>query len=216
MALQEQADKRPVGRPRSAQAHQAIITAALELLVEKGFDGMSLEAVATRAGVGKKTIYRRWPSKAALVIDALSELHTEPPPVVDTGNFRADMVALFREEIRGHSDVANPLHVKLLFRVAGEIFAHPELFDVVFTQRAPRVMHVEQLITRAQARGELRQDLDAKIIMGLIYGPFLYHVLASTLMPTMTVMPATLTLDELSELTVDAVLLGIEGHVKKE
>jgi hypothetical protein len=52
--------------------------------------------------------------------------------------------------------------------------------------------------------------------MGLIYGPFLYHALASTLMPTMTVMPATLTLDELSELTVDAVLLGIEGHVKKE
>lgn len=216
MALQEQADKRPVGRPRSAQAHQAIITAALELLVEKGFNGMSLEAVATRAGVGKKTIYRRWPSKTALVIDALSELHTEPPPVVDTGNFRADMVALFREEVRGHSGMTNPLHVKLLFRVAGEIFTHPELFDVMFTQRAPRVMHVEQLITRAQARGELRQDLDAKIIVGLIYGSFLYHVLASILMPTMTVIPATLTLDELSELTVDAVLLGIEGHVKKE
>jgi AcrR family transcriptional regulator len=216
MALQKQADKRPVGRPRSAQAHQAIITAALELLVERGFDGMSLEAVATRAGVGKKTIYRRWSSKEALVIDALSELHTEPPPVADTGNFRADMVTLFREEIRGHSGVTNPLQVKLLFRVAGEIFAHPELFRAAFSQGAQRVKHFEQLIKRAQARGELRQDLDAKIITGLIYGPFLYHALASTLMPTMTVMPATLTLDELSELTVDAVLLGIEGHVKKE
>jgi AcrR family transcriptional regulator len=216
MTLQEQPEKRPVGRPRSVKAHQAIIAAALELLNEKGFEGMSLEAVATRAGVGKKTIYRRWPSKEALVVDALNELHTEPPPVAATGDFRADVVTLLREELSAHTGATNPLHVKLLFRVAGEIFAHPELFRAAFSQGAQRVKHFEQLIRRAQARGELRQDLDAKIIMGLIYGPFLYHALASTLMPTMTVMPATLTLDELSELTVDAVLLGIEGHVKKE
>jgi AcrR family transcriptional regulator len=207
MTLQEPQHRRPVGRPRSAQAHQAIITATLELLAEEGFDGMSLEAVATRAGVGKTTIYRRWPSKEALVIDAMREQHTEMP-VADTGNLRADMVTLLREEV---SQAANPLQAKLLFRVAGEIFAHPELFSVVFHQQlAPRLKHMEQLIERAQARGELRQDLDAPFMMGLILGPLLYHALVSTMMPV----PHTL--DELPELIFDAVLHGIDGHLKEE
>ena len=210
MALEEQPEKRPVGRPRSAKAHQAIIEATLELLNEKGFDGLSLEAVATRAGVGKKTIYRRWPSKEALVLDALRALHTEPPPVAATGDFRADVKTLLREELGAHSGATNPLHVKLLFRVAGEIFAHPQLFRVAFSQLEPRLNSLEQLIAHAQAQGELRQDVDPKVIVSLIYGSFLYHAL------TKMVISETLALDDASELTVETILQGIEGRAKKE
>jgi AcrR family transcriptional regulator len=208
MPLQEQPDQRPVGRPRSAQASQAIITATLELLAEKGFDDMSLEAVATRARVGKKTIYRRWPSKEALVIDALRELHVDTP-IIDTGNFRADMVTLLHEEIRAHLSLTDPLQAKLLFRVVGEIYAHPELFKVLFRQQfAPRLKHVEQLVTQAQARGELRQDVDAIFVTGLIAGPLMFSALASMMTST------THTFDELPELVVDAALHGIEGRGK--
>jgi len=208
MTRQKPQNRRPVGRPRSAQAHQAIITATLELLAEEGFDGMSLEGVATRAGVARTMIYRRWPSKEALVIDALREQHAEMP-LTDTGNLRADMITLLHEEV---SQAANPLQAKLLFRVAGEIFARPELFSVVFRQQlAPRLKHMERLFERAQARGELRQDLDAAFMLGLILGPLLlYYLLVSTEMS----MPYTL--DELPELIFDAVLHGIEGHLKEE
>src|ERR1051326_8266077 len=84
---------RKPGRPRSAQADQAILSAALEELAEVGFEALSIEAVAARAGVGKTTIYRRWPSKMELALEALSMVHTEVP-VIDTGNFRDDILTM--------------------------------------------------------------------------------------------------------------------------
>src|SRR6266496_6782642 len=86
----EQGIRKP-GRPRSAQAHKAILDATLELLAEGGFQGLSIEAVAARAGVGKTTIYRRWPSKNELVMDAIREVQVNLS-VIDTGNFRKDVV----------------------------------------------------------------------------------------------------------------------------
>jgi AcrR family transcriptional regulator len=65
---------RAPGRPRDPQVDQAILTATLELLGDDGFDGLSIEAVAARAGVGKTTVYRRWPSKIPLVVDALTAM----------------------------------------------------------------------------------------------------------------------------------------------
>src|SRR4029077_18672157 len=80
------------GRPRSERAHQAILTAARELLIEKGFAAMRLEHVAARAGVGKATIYRRWASKEALAQDLLSNLAEPHIAVAGSGNTRADVV----------------------------------------------------------------------------------------------------------------------------
>ncbi len=194
---------RSVGRPRSAQAHKAILAATVELLAEEGFKGMSLEAVSNRARVGKTTIYRHWPTKEALVLDALSELHVEPP-IVDTGNFRADMVALLGEAVRAYSQITNPLQAKLLSRIVGEIYAYPEFFSTLYGQLyAPRLRQLEHLIKRAQAREELCQDVDAIFVMGLIAGPLLFQALVSTTVPT------NHTLDDLVELTVDAALYGI-------
>jgi AcrR family transcriptional regulator len=209
MTLPEVQKHSSVGRPRSAEAHQAILAATVELLAEEGFEGMSIEAVANRARVGKTTIYRRWSTKEALVLDALSELRVKAP-IVDTGNFRADMVALLREAVRSHSQITNPLQLKLLSRIVGEIYAHPELFSVFYGQlHAPRLQQIELLIERAQARGELSQEVDPIFVMSLVAGPLLFHALVSTVVPTKH------TLDDLVELTVDAVLYGIEDRYKE-
>ena len=81
------------GRPRSPQAHQAILAATCDLLLQTGYDGLSIEGVAARAGVGKQTVYRWWPSKSALVTEAVLEgrlaINGELPP--DTGDLRNDL-----------------------------------------------------------------------------------------------------------------------------
>jgi AcrR family transcriptional regulator len=84
------------GRPRSATAHEAILQAAVALFVEQGFEGMSLDAVASRAGVGKATIYRRWSSKEDVVIDAVARVFAEPA-APNTGNVCDDLVQSGRE-----------------------------------------------------------------------------------------------------------------------
>ena len=74
-------DRRGPGRPRSADADKAIVEATLEMLADEGYYALSLEAVAARAGVGKATIYRRWPGKRELVGDALATLNEGMPEV---------------------------------------------------------------------------------------------------------------------------------------
>jgi AcrR family transcriptional regulator len=81
------------GRPRSSEADRAIIGATVALLASDGYQAMSLERVAALAQVGKKTIYRRWASKEALVCDAIRSLQSEMP-LVDTGNLRDDLVTM--------------------------------------------------------------------------------------------------------------------------
>ena len=84
--------RRPPGRPRSERSHQAIVVATLELLAEQGFQQLTMEQVARRAGVGKATIYRRWPAKADLVKDAIRYFSAELP-VPDTGTLAGDYAA---------------------------------------------------------------------------------------------------------------------------
>src|SRR5438270_10407102 len=116
--------RRP-GRPRSAQAHQAILDAAPDLLADVGFEAMSVEGVAARAGVGKTTIYRRWPTKELLVIEAVRSIHAEHP-ILDTGNLRGDLRTLLQiaEDSKSRS-----LAQRLLPRFLGEVAANPALFE---------------------------------------------------------------------------------------
>ena len=86
------------GRPRSEEAHQAILDATLELLVEVGFSALTVEGVASRAGVGKATIYRRWPSKLPLVVEAFGQLPGFPE--VDTGDLAEDLKQMLRGYIQ--------------------------------------------------------------------------------------------------------------------
>ncbi len=206
MNIEESEPQRPLGRPRSAEVHSAILKATVELFAEEGFDGMSIEAVANQAGVGKTAIYRRWSSKEALVLDALKVLRVEVP-ILDTGNFREDATALLGDTVRAYSRTANRLHVKLWLRIIGELYERPELFSTLFDQLfGGRNRQLELLIRRAQDRGELRHDLEATLIEDLVAGPIIIHALLSTVRPT------PYTLDELTTTLVDIVLSGIEPH----
>lgn len=171
---------RKPGRPRSAQADQAILNAALELIAEDGIQGMSIEGVAARAGVGKTTIYRRWPNKDALALDAL---RTVKPPVVsfDTGNLRADMtrfMAFLRDLLE------DPLIQRVSLRVIGEMAGRPQWSrDYFAAAMSPNYAGLYGMIERARDRGELRSDIDITLVMELITGPLFYHFIFTLFMP---------------------------------
>jgi AcrR family transcriptional regulator len=154
------------GRPRSEEAHQAILDATLELLVEVGFSALTVEGVASRAGVGKATIYRRWASKLPLVVEAFGQLPGFEE--IDTGSVGEDL----KQMLRGYLQAFNttPLATALP-SLAGERAHNPELselFDPVSKQRRrPLVRALE----RGVSRGELPRDLDLELAADLVVGP---------------------------------------------
>jgi AcrR family transcriptional regulator len=205
MVADEQEERR-AGRPRSMEAQQAILDAVLLLLATQGFDGMSIEEVATRAGVGKTTIYRWWDTKEALALEALQKLYARRP-ITDTGNLRQDLIAIF-EDFARHMQKDEPLLENLSYKLLGDFKTHPELFQMFFSLVIePRLQKFSQMIERAQERGELREDLDPLMLFGLFSGPFCYRVLLSgKVAPRSSNWP---------EQVVDAVLYGIAAHSEK-
>lgn len=185
--IQETEDepRRKPGRPRSKEAHQAILDAALELLAEVGFQAMSIEQVAARAAVGKKTIYRRWSSKEALVLDAIRSIQAEMP-VIDTGHVRDDLISMYRAAWQ--SLQSRPLIRPLYLRLLSECDANPAVFHVFVSQLAlPRFHQFMQMLEKAQARGDIRQDLDLHLVTDLLIGPMLFRWMAtSILLPSPT------------------------------
>ena len=118
------------GRPRDPQVDAAIRQATLDLLVEEGFARMSIEGVASRAGVGKATIYRRWDHKTALVVDAIHELLSPHLNWPHTDDIRADLEAIFTHvlnKMRG-------LEGELMAAVVSELVRNPELAATVRAQ----------------------------------------------------------------------------------
>ena len=189
------------GRPRSAETHQAILDATLALVARDGIRGATIEAIATQAGVGKTAIYRRWQTKDALVLDALSELQAQIR-IIDSGNIRNDLISIlgdFFYQIEIH-----PLLKGLILRVLGEAKERPEFLQALIERLyTPRRQQWENLFLHAQQRGELRADIDLSLVAGLIMGPVFYHMLTSHFAPI------TYTLRELPERIVDAVLQGV-------
>ena len=165
-----QATARPPGRPRSAESHQAILRATLELLAEHGFGATSMDAVAARAGVSKATIYRRWKSKQELVEELLGHLVGLVQPV-DTGNPREDLLATGRAIAQTGSPGIN-----LLPALAGEAVTNPE-FGRVFKKNLvePRRAQFRGFLERGVAAGELRQDADLEFLTDVVMGTILFR-----------------------------------------
>ncbi|MCA9511791.1 MAG: TetR/AcrR family transcriptional regulator [Myxococcota bacterium] len=164
---QSEADRAPApGRPRSEEAHRAILSATLELLVEVGFSALTIEGVAQRAGVGKATIYRRWSSKLPLVIEAYGLLPQLED--VDTGHVVTDLEEMLRNYLRLLT--STPLR-GVIPSIAGER-AHneelSELFDPIVRERRRPLIAV---LRRAVARGELPADVDLDLAADLLVGP---------------------------------------------
>jgi AcrR family transcriptional regulator len=163
------------GRPRSERAHQAILTAARQILIEKGFAAMRLEHVAARAGVGKATIYRRWASKEALVQELLTELAAPHIGVADLGTTRDELLAAVINPMRAVSETDfGPVIRALLSNIASDpSIGDPFRATVVEARR----VEITRLVQRGIARGDLRADADAGVATELLVGPVYFRLM---------------------------------------
>jgi AcrR family transcriptional regulator len=160
------------GRPRSRQTNKAILKAAAEIVIASGLAEMTIEGVAERAGVGKASIYRRWPSKGALAFDAVVDTIVTAEPTPDTGSLEGDLTRVAESWVR----LANIRRVgRTLAHFIAEVQSDPDL-GVAWRERFVDRIRMERrpIIDRAIARGEIPAGSDAELIMDLLYGP-LYH-----------------------------------------
>jgi AcrR family transcriptional regulator len=160
------------GRPRSEKARHAILDAAAELLLLRGLGAVSMDAVAERAGVSKATIYRWWPSKERLALEALLEWAATGSSPRDTGSLRGDLLALVRPWVR---EIRRRPFGRVIAALVTEAQSDPAFAEdyrrhFVEQRRAP----MRAAFERAIARGEAPADLDIEVALDLIYGP-LYH-----------------------------------------
>lgn len=168
------AEERTGGRPRSPKAHRAILDSTLALLAEFGFERMSIEAIATHAGVGKTTIYRRWKTKEDLVVDALSSVKATSA-VPDTGDLRTD-VALLAEAFA--ATVRDPLGRRVITLIIDTLTNNPALAERYWERfGALKNDALRTVLTRAQERGQLHPDANLDVILDLVSGYVLYQLL---------------------------------------
>ena len=160
-------------RPRvEGDREQEILDAALEVLAECGYDRVTMDAVAHRAKASKATLYRRWNSKAALVVEALARMKTTPE-VPDTGDLRSDLVAAFC----GMGGLADHDTTATFGAVVTAVSTDPE-FAAEFRKQVvePKSVLSRTVFERARDRGELRDDLDLDIIVPALAGIVLHRV----------------------------------------
>ncbi len=163
----EAAVSRRPGRPRSEQADQAIIDAALSLFAESGPEGLCIERVAAKAGVGKATIYRRWPGKEDLLLDAIAELKV-PLPEPAGRSAREDLVTLLGAMCQ---ETADPRRARQFALLLGEGAKYPRLMArYVETVLEPRREVIREVLRQGIARGELRPDLDVDAALFMLIG----------------------------------------------
>jgi AcrR family transcriptional regulator len=187
------------GRPRSEAADRAIMAAATELLAERGLGGMSMEEVAARAGVSKATVYRRWPSRGALALDAFLAEFEEQQPVPDTGTFRGDLLGALRGWIRSVTKTAAG---RMLSGLVAEAQRDPALGaawreQVIEPLRARNTILVE----RAIQRGEIPPDVDPDVILDMMFGAAYHRLLQGH-------RPLT---DQFARRVVDLIVAGVRA-----
>jgi AcrR family transcriptional regulator len=160
---------------RSARAHAAILTATTDLL-EAGYGALTIEGVAARAGVGKTTVYRWWPTKAALVIEAVS-LALPMPTLADTGDLRHDLLIAVRRVVHVFAHTPTGAVIPAL---AADVMSDPQLAEQFRNQLIrPRRSAVVEVLRRAAARGELPPDIDTDVLLDVYAGAVFYRVLIS-------------------------------------
>lgn len=158
------------GRPRSADADVAILQAALALAGEVGVRALSMDEVAARAGVSKATIYRRWSSKEALVLDALRSA-IDPVDAVDNGSLGDDLRQYLTEMAARMSASRGDVLPHLIEVACYDPAIRTSLDDWVRHRRAPLLAILE----RGVARGELPADTDLELLLDALTGPFVYR-----------------------------------------
>jgi AcrR family transcriptional regulator len=156
------------GRPRDPGYDKAILDATLEILNDKGYSGLTIDGVAAKTGVGRPTIYRRWRSKPALVIAALTAAPSLAP-APDTGRLRDDLLAFERDQV---VLMDRPESRRITAGLVADLVDDPELADAYLGDYVElRQASVSQAVQRGIERGELRADSDQSLIYDLLIGP---------------------------------------------
>lgn len=186
---------------RSEKSRRAVLTAAFELVQEVPYAQLTIEGIAGRAGVGKQTIYRWWPSKAAILFDAFLLLSTSDdgatPELPDTGDLRRDLAAVLHATVAELTDPRTDAPMRAL---AVEIAQDPALARTYHERLdGPLRDAKKRRLRSAQDAGHLARDVDLDVAVDLIWGPLLNRWLQHG-------GPLT---DDYADATLDAALSGL-------
>ena len=176
--LQTMASPKPDPTRRNEHSRRAILAATIALVSEHGYENVSIEAIARRAGCGKQTIYRWWPSKGAVVLEALDDSLSSVVDFPDTGDLLADL----RTQMKGVTELlgstaVGPVYQGLVAAAQSDpAVSRAHLEQVI----APATVAGHERIARAKERGEIRADADAQTLIDMLYGAIYYRLLLHT------------------------------------
>ncbi|MFC9617669.1 TetR/AcrR family transcriptional regulator [Streptomyces sp. NPDC056938] len=162
------------GRRRNEAARRAILDAALRLLADADGAPVTVETIAREAGVGKQTLYRWWPSKGAVLLDALTDRAEQDVPAPDTGSLRDDLRAVVAATFEGASA---PPTAPALRTLAREAARDPHLADLMREFTGARRAALREVLERGRERGELPKGRDLDLMVDQVYGVFWYRFL---------------------------------------
>ena len=160
-----------MARPRSQEARRKVLGATSDLIAERGVASLTIDDVAAKSGVAKTTIYRHWPERNSLIIDAVNG-HLEYVGTPDTGTIRGDLETFFGLMIRTDLSGTVGQIIPCLIEAAGR---DPEMAVLLERIGAERERVIKILVTRAIERGELHTDLDIETLVGVIVGPVVFQ-----------------------------------------
>ncbi|WP_197417680.1 TetR/AcrR family transcriptional regulator [Mycobacterium sp. GA-2829] len=163
-----------MGRPRDPDVDQRALSAAVSIFGEDGWSGFTIDAVARRAGVGKASIYRRWPDKERLLTAAL-EVHMGHLADVDTGSLRGDLIALARQLLGLYLGDAG----RAAQRLAHEAPATPVLSAQYESLRRSQLDAARRIVRRGISRGETSADTPVNLLLDCLAGGVMNHVMAT-------------------------------------
>jgi AcrR family transcriptional regulator len=162
------------GRPRDEFVRKRILDAALELLEQLGFANATVEAIAERAGASKATVYRWWPNKAAVFIEAFREGVAPELPFANTGSLRDDI----RKQLQNFTRMLTGRRGRILAAFVAAAQDDPEVAAALRSLWIrPRRNEAKQALGRNRESGELREDVDLDLALDLLYGPLYYRLL---------------------------------------
>jgi AcrR family transcriptional regulator len=162
-----------LGRPRSERARVAILEAAADLLVEGGLQAATIEAIAARAGVSKVTIYKWWPTRGAVAIDAYFHRYSQTILFGDTGNLATDLVAQMLVLIEAFRGRAGAIMAELI----GQAQTDHNLAETLRSGwLKPRRLASTAVLQRSIERGEIDPNIDISVVLDQLYAPLYFRL----------------------------------------
>jgi AcrR family transcriptional regulator len=175
--MASETEQRRPGRPRSETTRLAILRAANELLERDSYATLTVDAIAARAGASKATIYRWWPTKGAVVLDAFLEEAVPRIGFPDTGSVRGDLREQMAAVITAMNDSLAGSTLRSLIAQSQDDPELAAMFRARFLKDRRRA--AISVLERSQARGELRRDIDPAVVVDALYGALYYRLLVS-------------------------------------